>query len=103
MKIMTVQLHTTPDVVLPAGFGEFAGFKLTLTAPSGGTSTPPVSKETTWKFSGMIEAAVYMLQIECVDISGKVIMGLPVTQVTVPVTPTYTRLDNVSITWETQP
>ena len=105
MKTMTVTLATTPKVPQPLipdqPLADFAGFRLTLTAPSGNAVSSEVLQQTVWTFGEMIEGATYTLLAEAVDINGAVIQALPLLKVTVPVADgaTYTRLDGASIDW----
>lgn len=107
MKTLTVNLNTTPDVLQPIDPLRpdplpFAGFRLTLTAPSGNSATPPVEQKLTWQFAEMVEGATYKLLVEAVDIDGRVIQSMPSMVLTVPVgadVPTYSRIDGVSIDW----
>ena len=78
-------------------FGAFAGFRLTLTAESGSEAVSPVENRLTWVFSELEEGGSYTLKVESVDEAGRVIAGLPAIAITVPVTPTFTRVDNATI------
>jgi hypothetical protein len=102
MRTLTITLATTQGVPMPDDVGtlsDFAGFKITFTAPSGNTGGPPVENKLVWTFGSMVEGATYKLNISAVDSEGRVIQSLPEASITVPAQRTYSRLDGYSLAW----
>jgi hypothetical protein len=103
MKTATITLRVTPEVPMPQStepkFSAFAGFRLTLTAPSGAKGGPPAENKLVWTFGGMFEGQVYKLLVEAVDDAGHVIQSLAEATLQVPAAATYTRVDGFEIAW----
>lgn len=105
MKVLTVTLRVTPGVAMPeppAGsspFGDFAGFRFTVTSPSGAKSGPPAENKLVWTFGGLIEGTTIKLLIEAVDQAGTPIQALEELVLNVPGVKTYSRLDGVDLAW----
>ena len=96
---LTVTLKTSLGVPLPAEFGPFAGFRVSITSPSGTKAAPPVERKVVWTMTGFDPGATYKLLVEAVDEMGRTIQALPEASIVVPTERTYERLDGFELAW----
>lgn len=105
MKTATITLAVTEAVPMPpptdgVPFSTQAGFRLTLKRLSSGASAAlPVENKLVWVIADFFEGEQYELLVESVDSEGRTINAPPLAIISVPVNPTYTRVDSFGIDW----